>query len=84
MLIQRLNLSCGDSERDGLESSRTRATRAEGHSQRGDEGRKNETGLTIQVPPFVNTCEKVKVDTSEARYVQRVQQFTAHRRQVSF
>jgi elongation factor P len=33
---------------------------------------KLETGLTIQVPPFVNTGDKVKVDTSEARYVQRV------------
>ncbi len=34
---------------------------------------KLETGLTIQVPPFVNTGDVVKVDTSEARYVQRVQ-----------
>jgi elongation factor P len=33
---------------------------------------KLETGLTIQVPPFVNAGDKVKVDTSEARYVQRV------------
>ena len=33
---------------------------------------KLETGLTIQVPPFVNTGDKVRVDTSEARYVQRV------------
>jgi elongation factor P len=33
---------------------------------------KLETGLTIQVPPFVNNGDKVKVDTSEARYVQRV------------
>ncbi len=33
---------------------------------------KLETGLSIQVPPFVNTGDKVKVDTSEARYVQRV------------
>lgn len=33
---------------------------------------KLETGLTIQVPPFVNSGDKVKVDTSEARYVQRV------------
>ena len=32
---------------------------------------KLETGLTIQVPPFVNNGDKVKVDTSEARYVQR-------------
>src|SRR6266403_860011 len=33
---------------------------------------KLETGLMIQVPPFVNTGDTVKVDTSEARYVQRV------------
>lgn len=32
-----------------------------------------ETGLIIQVPPFVNSGDKVKVDTSEARYVQRVE-----------
>lgn len=30
-----------------------------------------ETGLTIQVPPFVNVGDKVRVDTSEARYIQR-------------
>ncbi len=34
---------------------------------------KLETGLTIQVPPFIGTGDKVKVDTSEARYVQRAQ-----------
>ncbi len=34
---------------------------------------KLETGLTIQVPPFINTGDKVKVDTAEARYVQRAQ-----------
>ncbi len=34
---------------------------------------KLETGLTIQVPPFVNNGDRVKVDTSEARYVQRAQ-----------
>ena len=34
---------------------------------------KLETGLTIQVPPFVNIGDKVRVDTSEARYVQRAQ-----------
>jgi len=32
-----------------------------------------ETGLTISVPPFINNGDKVKVDTSEARYVQRAQ-----------
>jgi elongation factor P len=34
---------------------------------------KLETGLTIQVPPFINVGDKVRVDTSEARYVQRAQ-----------
>jgi elongation factor P len=34
---------------------------------------KLETGLSIQVPPFINNGDKVKVDTSEARYVQRAQ-----------
>ncbi len=34
---------------------------------------KLETGLTIQVPPFINVGDKVRVDTSEARYVQRSQ-----------
>ncbi len=32
-----------------------------------------ETGLTIQVPPFINNGDKVRVDTSEGRYVQRAQ-----------
>ncbi len=34
---------------------------------------KLETGLVIQVPPFINVGDRVRVDTSEARYVQRVQ-----------
>jgi len=34
---------------------------------------KLETGLVIQVPPFVNEGDRVKVDTTEARYVQRVE-----------
>ena len=34
---------------------------------------KLETGLTIQVPPFISNGDRVKVDTSEARYVQRAQ-----------
>jgi elongation factor P len=34
---------------------------------------KLETGLTIQVPPFINVGDKVRVDTSEGRYVQRAQ-----------
>jgi elongation factor P len=32
---------------------------------------KLETGLTINVPPFINNGDKIKVDTTEARYVQR-------------
>jgi len=32
-----------------------------------------ETGLVINVPPFVNAGDKVKVDTSEGRYIQRIQ-----------
>jgi elongation factor P len=34
---------------------------------------KLETGLTINVPPFINNGDKIKVDTTEARYVQRAQ-----------
>jgi elongation factor P len=34
---------------------------------------KLETGLVVNVPPFVGTGDKVRVDTSEARYIQRVQ-----------
>ena len=34
---------------------------------------KLETGLTINVPPFINNGDKVKVDTTEARYMQRAQ-----------
>ena len=34
---------------------------------------KLETGLVINVPPFVGTGDKVRVDTTEGRYVQRVQ-----------
>jgi elongation factor P len=34
---------------------------------------KLETGLTINVPPFINNGDKVKVDTGEARYIQRAQ-----------
>jgi elongation factor P len=32
-----------------------------------------ETGLVVNVPPFVNQGDRIKVDTSEARYVQRVE-----------
>jgi elongation factor P len=34
---------------------------------------KLETGLIINVPPFVGNGDMVKVDTAEARYIQRVQ-----------
>ena len=34
---------------------------------------KLETGLVINVPPFVGEGDKVKVDTTEGRYIQRVQ-----------
>ena len=34
---------------------------------------KLETGLVVNVPPFVNSGDKIKVDTSEGRYIQRVQ-----------
>ena len=34
---------------------------------------KLETGLVVNVPPFVNNGDKIKVDTSEDRYIQRVQ-----------
>jgi elongation factor P len=32
-----------------------------------------ETGLVVNVPPFVNEGDKIRVDTTEARYVQRVE-----------
>ena len=34
---------------------------------------KLETGVVIQVPPFVNIGDKVRVNTSEGVYIQRVQ-----------
>ena len=34
---------------------------------------KLETGLVVNVPPFVNQGDTIKVDTSEGRYIQRVQ-----------
>jgi elongation factor P len=34
---------------------------------------KLETGLTIQVPPFINNGDKVTVNTSEATYIKRAQ-----------
>ena len=30
---------------------------------------KTETGLVVQVPPFINEGEKIKVDTSEGAYL---------------
>jgi elongation factor P len=34
---------------------------------------KLETGLVVNVPPFVSNGDKIKVDTTEARYIQRIQ-----------
>ena len=34
---------------------------------------KLETGLVVNVPPFVGNGDKIKVDTSQGRYIQRVQ-----------
>jgi len=31
-----------------------------------------ETGLTIQVPPFVETGDKVRIDTAENKYIERI------------
>jgi elongation factor P len=31
-----------------------------------------ETGLVIQVPPFINEGELIRVDTSEGKYLERV------------
>jgi elongation factor P len=32
---------------------------------------KMETGITVQVPPFINVGEKVKIDTAEGKYMER-------------
>ena len=32
---------------------------------------KMETGITVQVPPFINKGEKIKVDTNEGKYMER-------------
>ena len=32
---------------------------------------KMETGITVQVPPFINKGEKIKVDTAEGTYMER-------------
>jgi elongation factor P len=32
---------------------------------------KTETGLVVQVPPFINEGEKIRVDTSEGSYMSR-------------
>jgi elongation factor P len=32
---------------------------------------KTETGLVVQVPPFINEGEKIKVDTAEGTYLSR-------------
>jgi elongation factor P len=33
---------------------------------------KLETGLVVQVPPFVNAGEKIRIDTNEGEYMERV------------
>ena len=33
---------------------------------------KTETGLVVQVPPFVNNGEKIKVNTNDGTYIERV------------
>jgi elongation factor P len=33
---------------------------------------KTETGLMVQVPPFVNNGEKIKVNTNDGAYIERV------------
>jgi elongation factor P len=33
---------------------------------------KMETGLIVQVPPFINAGEKIRVDTNEGEYLERV------------
>jgi elongation factor P len=30
-----------------------------------------ETGITVQVPPFINKGEKIKIDTAEGTYMER-------------
>jgi elongation factor P len=30
-----------------------------------------ETGITVQVPPFINKGERIKVDTNEGTYMER-------------
>src|SRR5436190_23627744 len=32
---------------------------------------KMETGITVQVPPFINNGEKIKIDTNEGKYMER-------------
>jgi len=32
---------------------------------------KMETGVTVQVPPFISTGDKIKVDTNEGKYMER-------------
>src|SRR6266850_8252088 len=32
---------------------------------------KMETGITVQVPPFINKGEKIKIDTNEGTYMER-------------
>jgi len=31
-----------------------------------------ETGITIQVPPFIEAGDRIRVDTSEGKYLERI------------
>jgi elongation factor P len=33
---------------------------------------KMETGLVVQVPPFIDAGEKIRIDTNEGKYLERV------------
>jgi elongation factor P len=33
---------------------------------------KMETGLVVQVPPFIDVGEKIRIDTNEGKYMERV------------
>lgn len=42
-------------------------------AQGGSKPAKLETGLTVQVPLFINEGEKIKIDTREDKYIERVE-----------
>ncbi len=39
---------------------------------------KTETGLVVQVPPFINEGEKIRVDTAEGAYLSRSVKIVCH------